>query len=369
MSNLLADKLNEELEKLKRTVQKPNVLISGITGVGKSTLVNTIFGEEVAKSGMGFPVTSMLERYETENVPVVLYDTVGYEVDIDMNAGKRDDIFTSLPKGDATDASKGIHFAWYLIDASSARVQPVDIEMCNRIKNSKYPLAVVLTKCDIVSKETVEILKATVQKEIINVPVFCVTKENIPNLGHIDLDQLCEWSYSNLDDALQLAFSKAQTVNLELKKKKATSVVATFSGINALIGGIPIPVADAPLLIASQYMMLGKIIYIFEAPQMGKLQTLLAGNLTGVIGSIIAGQLTKTIPVLGSFINAAIASSITAVIGTTTMITCHKFYSDVITKGTSAIDSILNDISSEWASIVKIADMEASKIKNKSKSK
>jgi len=40
MSNLLADKLNEQLAKLKRSIQKPNVLISGITGVGKSTLVN-----------------------------------------------------------------------------------------------------------------------------------------------------------------------------------------------------------------------------------------------------------------------------------------------------------------------------------------
>jgi len=361
MGNTLAEKLDEELAKLKSTVQKPNVLISGITGVGKSTLVNTIFGEEVAKSGMGFPVTSMLDRYETESVPVVLYDTVGYEVDFDLNTNKREEIFSTLTENETTDASKQIHFAWYLIDASSARVQPVDIEMCKRIKDSKYPLAVVLTKCDIASKETVETLKATVLREIANVPVFCVTKENIPNLGHIDLDQLCEWSYENLDDALQLAFSKAQTVNLELKKKKATAIVATFSAVNAGIGAIPIPFSDAPFLLASQGLMIAKVIYLFEVPQMESLRGLLVGSFTGSIGAGIAGQLSKVVPGLGSVINAVVASSITAIIGTATIIACHKYYSQVLVKGTSAIDSILNDIGSDFSSIIEMASKEAKK--------
>jgi len=37
-----------------------NLLVVGKTGVGKSTLVNTMFGSEVARTGVGEPVTKGL---------------------------------------------------------------------------------------------------------------------------------------------------------------------------------------------------------------------------------------------------------------------------------------------------------------------
>ena len=37
-----------------------NVLIIGKTGVGKSTLVNSIFGESITEEGLGKPVTQKL---------------------------------------------------------------------------------------------------------------------------------------------------------------------------------------------------------------------------------------------------------------------------------------------------------------------
>ena len=37
---------------------KTNILIAGKSGVGKSSLLNYIFGEEVAETGAGKPVTA-----------------------------------------------------------------------------------------------------------------------------------------------------------------------------------------------------------------------------------------------------------------------------------------------------------------------
>ena len=50
-------KILEEFEKYKKSVQKPNILLAGGTGVGKSSLINKIFGKELAKTGMGKPIT------------------------------------------------------------------------------------------------------------------------------------------------------------------------------------------------------------------------------------------------------------------------------------------------------------------------
>ena len=68
------------LNKIRKNVKKPSVLVTGGTGVGKSSLINHLFGMDVAKTGNGKPMTDRITRYEPENYDVVLYDTLGYEV-------------------------------------------------------------------------------------------------------------------------------------------------------------------------------------------------------------------------------------------------------------------------------------------------
>ena len=81
----LIDKLqyfdyDKVLNKVRKNVKKPSVLVTGGTGVGKSSLINHLFGMEVAATGNGKPMTDRITRYEPENYDVVLYDTLGYEV-------------------------------------------------------------------------------------------------------------------------------------------------------------------------------------------------------------------------------------------------------------------------------------------------
>ena len=80
MKNDAKFKLDAEFEEMKRTIEKPNVLLVGGTGVGKSSLLNLCFGEQFAQTGIGKPVTEEIQKFSKPDFPVVIYDTKGYEV-------------------------------------------------------------------------------------------------------------------------------------------------------------------------------------------------------------------------------------------------------------------------------------------------
>ncbi len=69
------------MEKMCEVIKKEkpimNILLMGAIGVGKSSLINGLFGQEVAKAGAGVgkPVTQHLEKYVDEEKGLVLWDT------------------------------------------------------------------------------------------------------------------------------------------------------------------------------------------------------------------------------------------------------------------------------------------------------
>ncbi len=53
--------------------------VAGVTGAGKSSLVNAIFGAGMAAVGVGQPVTQHFSRFAPTDMPVVVYDSKGLE--------------------------------------------------------------------------------------------------------------------------------------------------------------------------------------------------------------------------------------------------------------------------------------------------
>ncbi|GAA9457512.1 hypothetical protein UBN111_07030 [Helicobacter pylori] len=69
---LNVEKLHEVIKKEKLIM---NILLMGAIGVGKSSLINGFFGQEIAKAGAGEPVTQHLEKYVNEEKGLILWDT------------------------------------------------------------------------------------------------------------------------------------------------------------------------------------------------------------------------------------------------------------------------------------------------------
>ncbi|GAA7172098.1 hypothetical protein ID0408_03640 [Helicobacter pylori] len=67
------------MEKLHETIKKEkpimNILLMGATGMGKSSLINGLFVQEVAKAGVGKSLTQYLEKYVDEEKGLILWNT------------------------------------------------------------------------------------------------------------------------------------------------------------------------------------------------------------------------------------------------------------------------------------------------------
>ncbi len=114
------------MEKMREVIKKEkpimNILLMGATGVGKSSLINALFGQEVAKAGTGKPITQHLEKYVDEEKGLILWDTKGIEDedyhDTTQSIKKEmEDSFKTLDEKEAIDV------AYLCVKETSSRVE------------------------------------------------------------------------------------------------------------------------------------------------------------------------------------------------------------------------------------------------------
>ncbi len=76
----IGDLFAKAIEKAVEERGHINVIIAGRTGVGKSTLINSVFQEKMADTGQGKPVTKNTREITKEGIPLTIFDTRGLEM-------------------------------------------------------------------------------------------------------------------------------------------------------------------------------------------------------------------------------------------------------------------------------------------------
>lgn len=142
------------------TKSKLNILIVGKTGYGKSTLINTIFGEKLAQSGTGKPITQEIKCYTSAKQPdLAIYDSRGLELG---NPSTITNIESFLQENHKREPNMQIHIVWFCIAEPSRRLEYAEIELFKTIKQHNIPLVAVITKASQDKDENGQSFKAFV---------------------------------------------------------------------------------------------------------------------------------------------------------------------------------------------------------------
>ena len=130
-----------------------NILVLGQTGVGKSTLINSVLKlppEEEAETGTGKPITQETKEYTSKSVKGIrLWDSRGIELkDYGIEAVEQYTNTLIQKQIELKDPDKFIHCIWYCVTGERIQESEKDllINLMNTYKDSVLPIIVVYTK-------------------------------------------------------------------------------------------------------------------------------------------------------------------------------------------------------------------------------
>ncbi|MGX7377895.1 GTPase [Carnobacterium maltaromaticum] len=314
------------VKKVNKGLKKVNLLVVGKSGVGKSTLINTVFGEEIVHTGVGKPVTNQISLIEQEDFPVRIYDTVGFEIgslgfDIKgvLKTLKGNPVQQLIKKVQATEnQDDDIHVVWYVVSGSGSRIEEAEISFIKWILEQKIPVILVLTKCYDLTEA--KLLRKQIEQLVLDAKdVILVLAKESDNQSVFGIEDLIQTTVDWLPEGLQTSFIHSQEASVNIKHNEALKIVTGTMAANFGTGFTPVPGADAPVMMASQSMMITKITSIYGIDiDKQKIETALAGMLgvyaAMISGKAIAGGITKMIPGIGTIAGGLISGGVGMVI-------------------------------------------------------
>ena len=337
------DAINEKLKNLK----KLNIIVVGKSGVGKSTLINSLFRDKIAETGLGRPITTEIRKIEKKDYPMAIYDTPGFELSEGQQAKVKEEIIELIHKGLATgDINNAIHCIWYCINVGGNRTfDQTEInwlkELIEKNKVTKVPIIVVLTQA--CPKTKGKQMQTLVEKENLDIiKVIPVLAQDMDFDGEYvakayGLDQLVDIMSEALPEELQDTLQNVQKASLKSKKKRSRAVVAAASAVAFGEGFIPIPFSDAAVLIPTQITMIASIttnfgMSISKSVIMSFISSTIGTAATTILGKSMVSNLFKLIPGVGTGVGGMISGS-TASLLTTALGEAYIKFMEMIYKG------------------------------------
>ena len=347
MAQQCLDVINDKIKNLKTL----NIMVVGKSGVGKSTLINSLFRGNFAETGLGRPVTSEIRKKVKKDYPLAIYDTPGFELSSGQQNKVKDEILDIISNGfTSKDINDAIHCIWYCVNVGGNRTfDESEInwlkEFTSENKVTQVPIIVVLTQA--VPKKKASEMKNHVEKENLDiikvVPILAqdmdFDEEYIARA--YGLDHLIDIMAEVLPNELQNTLQNVQKASLESKKKAAQALVATAVAGSFGEGFAPIPFSDAALLVPTQVGMIAGITVIFGLDISKSFLTSFVSATIGsagatVLGKAIVSNLLKLIPgvgtVAGGLISGTTAGLLTTALGSAYIMIMEMVYKGEIDK-------------------------------------
>jgi GTPase Era involved in 16S rRNA processing/uncharacterized protein (DUF697 family) len=315
-----------------------NVLVIGNSGVGKSTLVNAVLGEDKAVVGGGDAgVTKSIEVYVSKDpkVPFRIIDTIGFEPSLVKrhNAIKAVRDWSKRAAKDG-DPDTDINVIWFCVEGTSKKLFPEAIHALSKATKlwESVPVIVVITK-SYSQTERAENIK-TVQnafarqkkytknlKEIIPVVAEAYPINETTLVPPDGIDELIDATNRHMPEGKTAAEKDVAAFKLRRKRAMARGLVGSFTTAGATVGAFPMPVADAVVLSTLEATEVNALASIYEIKRNEASKEFLSTIIemgTVSVAARAAISAIKAIPgmnIAASVLDAVIAGSFVAAIG------------------------------------------------------
>ena len=354
-----------------------NIMTIGKSGVGRSTLISVIFGNELVATNI--EKSTIYNTYTLPNNHLTIYD-----FKIETGNKDVDNLYKLIDK-------QNIDVCWYCVNAGGSRIDPNEINIINNIaKKNKVIIVATQAIGGTTTKEFVKAIESEfVDSKIDVIPVMALPKIQESEYGQMkikehSIDKLVAKSYQLLPKSKREIFitnqkididlknidnkidsdnkadnkntetkttddkktdseinitdnekieTKTETndnekaeikttidkkVNIEMKISKAKKISYTYSAAVAVSSFQPFPIADAPIMIGIQVGMMAHITNCFDIP-ISKLDfsSILTGIGTPFIAALVGRAITslwKFIPIIGTLAGGLINASTGAVL-------------------------------------------------------
>ncbi len=363
-------------------MERGNVLVIGNSGVGKSTLINAVLGEEKAETGWGTKgTTKELAIFDSEKIPFRIIDTVGFEPSLikefkAINAVKK----WSKESAKIGKEDNQINVIWFCIEGTSSKLFPKTIKDLSRATSmwETVPVIVVITKSYSAPERKQNI-------EMVN-NAFAKQKRYSKNLRHVipvvastymlndsayaapeGISELIDATNELMPEGIKAGELDIAEFILNRKRAMAHGITGISTTAAVVVGAVPIPFADAVILSPIEVALVNALAQIYGINKNEESKRFL--NSIVEVGTVSlaaksAINALKAIPGLNlgaSVINAIIAGSIVAALGEGTIYAFEQVY--LGKKTLTDIDWVKGLIESKLSSqFIEIARISVDKI-------
>lgn len=337
-------------------MERGNVLVIGNSGVGKSTLINSVLGDEKAKTGYGSSgTTDKLEIYESEEIPFRIIDTIGFE----PSFIKEYKAINAVKKWSKDGAKKGkedseINVIWFCVEGTTSKLFPKTIKDLSKATAmwKTVPIVVVITKSYSVPERELNIKMVkdafSMQKrhsknlkDIVPVVASIYTLNDTAFAAPEGITELIDVTNALMPEGIKAGAHDVYKFKLKRKKALAQSIVIVSTTAAVTVGAVHIRFADALILSPIEVGQINALARLYgidnseESKQFIK-SIVEVGTVSTTAKTVISAL--KAIPgvkIAASVLNAIIAGAIVAAIGEGSIYAFEKIYT-----GEKSVDDI-----------------------------
>lgn len=327
-------------------MKKGNVLVIGNSGVGKSTLINAVLGDEVAKTSWGDSgLTAKLDIYEGDLFNVI--DTIGFEPSI-FKTNKAIAEVKKWSKKSAKEENEDqqINVIWFCVDGTSRKLFPKAIKDLAKATSmwKSVPIITVITKSYSVPEreENIKLVEHVFAKNkelnsklryIIPVVASTYVLNEFASAPPEGITELIDATNELMPEGFKAAQKDVSRFNLGRKRAMAQGSIAASVGTAAAKCFINMKASDSLVLAAIENTMVDTLAKIYKVEKDSDTVAFIKSNISNGTVNMIAKKAIHVIEKLpvaqklgSSLINPIIAACVVVIIGEGAAMVFEKAY-------------------------------------------